>query len=97
MDGTDFKAFKSELLGKSKVRQQYDALRLKYELIETIIARRNELALSQRKLARLVGMQQPAIARLERGDSNITVETLFKVADALNLDIECKPKRLVKA
>ena len=97
MDGTDFKDFKVELLSKPGIRHQYDALKPKYEIIQAIIARRNELSLSQRELARLVGMHQPAICRLERGDNNITVGTLFRVADALNLDIEFKPRTLAKA
>ncbi|MDO9579347.1 MAG: helix-turn-helix transcriptional regulator [Bacteroidales bacterium] len=97
MDGTDFKDFKAKLLSKQGVRNQYEALNPKYAIIQAIIARRNELSLSQRGLARLAGMQQPAICRLERGDNNITVGTLFRVADALNFDIEFKPRTLVKA
>ena len=54
------------------------------------------MSMSQRKLARLVGMQQPAICRLERGDKNITIDTLFRVADALDLEIACKPKTPAK-
>jgi DNA-binding XRE family transcriptional regulator len=96
MEGTDFKDFKRELLNNPNIRNQYEALESKYEIIQTLIARRNELSLSQRELARLIGMKQPAICRLERGDNNITVGTLFRVAKALNLDIEFKPKALVK-
>jgi predicted XRE-type DNA-binding protein len=92
MKGTDFKDFKAELLKHKNVRHSYEELKPKYEIIEAIIARRNEMSLSQRKLARLVGMQQPAISRLERGDNNITIGTLFRVTDALNLKIDCKPK-----
>lgn len=91
MDGTDFKDFKAELLRKPNVRRAYEALNPKYEIIEAIIARRNEMSLSQRKLAQMIGMHQPQICRLERGDKNITVGTLFKVAEALKLQIECKP------
>jgi transcriptional regulator with XRE-family HTH domain len=40
----------------------------------------------------MIGMQQPAICRLERGDNNITIGTLFRVAQALDLNIEFKPK-----
>lgn len=87
MDGTDFKDLKRELLANPEVRRHYEALKPKYEIIEAIIARRNELSISQRQLARLVGMQQPAICRLERGDRNITIGTLFRVADALNMDL----------
>jgi len=85
MDGTDFKDFKKELLSKPNIRRQYEALRPQYDIIQAIIARRNELSISQRKLAQMVGMHQPAICRLERGDGNIKVGTLFKVADALNM------------
>ena len=92
MKGTDFKDFKAELLNDKKVRVAYEALNPKYEIIEAIIARRNEMSISQRELARLVGMKQPAICRLERGDKNITGDTLFRVTDALSLQIACKPK-----
>jgi predicted transcriptional regulator len=96
MKGTNFKDFKTELLKDKNILDAYNALNPKYEIIETIIARRNEKSMSQRDLARLVGMKQPAICRLERGDKNITVHTLFKVADALDLEIACKPKTLLK-
>jgi DNA-binding XRE family transcriptional regulator len=96
MEGTDFKDFRSELLSKPNIRKQYNALKPKYDIIQSIVARRIELSLSQRELARLIGMQQPAICRIERGDKNITVGTLFKVTDALKLDIEFKP-RLIEA
>jgi transcriptional regulator with XRE-family HTH domain len=97
MEGTNFKDFKKELLKETGVRTEYQALDKKYEIIQTIIARRNELSISQRELARMIGMQQPAICRLERGDNNITIGTLFRVAKALDLDLEFKPKEFEKA
>ena len=97
MEGTDFRDFKNELLKKPNIRRHYEALKPQYAIIQSIIARRNELSISQRELAKLVGMHQPAICRLERGDSNIKIGTLFKVADALDLDVEFKPRGLVKA
>lgn len=96
MDGTNFKDFKKELLNNKDIRREYEALQPKYAIIQAIIARRNQLSISQRKLARLTGMQQPAICRLERGDNNITVGTLFKVAAALKLNIEFKPQPSAK-
>ena len=92
MDGMDFKDYKRELLVNPDVRREYEALNPQYEIIQAIIARRNERSISQRKLARLAGMQQPQICRLERGDKNITLETLFRVANVLDLEIGCKPK-----
>ena len=96
MGETNFKDFKAELLKNPNIRREYDALQPKYAIIQTIIARRNELSLSQRQLARLSGMQQPAICRIESGDNNMTVDTLFRVANALGLDIEFKPRSLAK-
>ncbi len=87
MDGTDFKDFEAQLLSKPNIRRSYEALKPKYEMIKAIIARRNELSISQRQLARMVGMQQPAICRLERGDQNTTIGTLCKVANALNMEL----------
>ncbi len=87
MDGTDFKDFKAQLLKKPEIRRNYETLKPKYEMIQAIIARRNELSISQRRLARMVGMQQPAICRLERGDQNTTIGTLCKVANALNMEL----------
>jgi predicted transcriptional regulator len=96
MDGTDFRDFRSELLKNDDIRREYEALEPKYLIVQAIINRRNQLSLSQRQVAALSGMKQPAICRLERGDSNITVGTLFKVANALSLDIEFKPRSRVK-
>jgi transcriptional regulator with XRE-family HTH domain len=84
---TRYLDFETELLNKPGIRKEYDALKPKYDLVRTIIERRNQLQISQTHLARIVGTRQPAISRLEKGDSNTTLNTLFKVADALDLDI----------
>ena len=65
MKGTDLKDFKDYLFKDKKTRIAYEALNPKCEIIQTIIARRNELSLSQRDLARMIGIQQPAICRLK--------------------------------
>ena len=95
-EGTNLLDFKEELLKDSKEREEYERLRPKYALIQRLIERRNELRLSQEQLAKVIGMQQPAIARLESGVNTATVGTLFKVADALNLELEFRPRQLIK-
>ena len=95
-EGTNFLDFKRELLKDSKERQEYERLKPKYAMIQGLIERRNELHLSQMELARRIGMQQSAIARLESCGQNSTVVTLLKVADALDLDVEFKRKSTVK-
>jgi predicted transcriptional regulator len=94
--GTKYEDFEAELLRKPEIRREYEALKPKYEMIKTLIERRNQLRISQSELARIIGTQQPAISRLESGGSNTTIRTLFRVADALGLDVECRPKQLVK-
>ena len=86
-NSTRYQDFETELLNKPGVRKEYDALKPKYDLVRTIIERRNQLQLSQTRLARIIGTRQPAISRLEKGDSNTTLSTLLKVAEALDLDI----------
>lgn len=48
---------------------------------------RADRGLSQRDLAKLLGMSQPQVARLERGDVNPTLETLTRVAAALDVEV----------
>lgn len=94
---TNYEIHREELLKNPEFRKRYEALEPKYNLIRTIIGRRNELHLSQAQLASIIGMQQPAISRLENGGSDATIGTLLKVADALNLDVEFKPRSFVRS
>ena len=89
---TSHEEFKAELMKDPEFRREYEALEPQFAMIRALISRRNELRLSQTQLAKLVGMQQPAISRLEGGGLNTTVATLFKVADALDLEVEFKLK-----
>ena len=89
---TKYEDFEAELLRKPEIRREYEALKPKYEMIKTLIERRNQLRMSQTQLAETIGTKQPAISRLERGDYNTTLDTLFKVASALDLDISISPK-----
>ena len=90
--GTKYEDFEAELLKKPEIRREYEALKPKYEMIKTLIERRNQLRISQMQLAKTIGTKQPAISRLERGDYNTTLDTLFKVASALDLNIDISPK-----
>ncbi len=83
---TNFKKFESGLLQDPEIRKEYEDLKPKYEMIQSLIKRRNQLRISQSQLARTVGTRQPAISRLERGEfNNVTLITLIKVAHALDL------------
>lgn len=51
-----------------------------------LVAYRVEHGLSQSALGRMVGLSQPAIARIEAGDRVPTVETLLRLSDALGME-----------
>src|SRR3989338_6782517 len=51
---------------------------------------RRRKKISQAQLAAKVGMKQSAIGRIESGEQNLTLETLFKIAHALGKELEVK-------
>ena len=64
-------------------------------IADKVAERRAEMGLSQRELAELVGTTQSAIARLERGGRPPRIDTLLKIAEALDceLSVELIPNR----
>jgi transcriptional regulator with XRE-family HTH domain len=52
-----------------------------------IAALRQERGITQQEFARSLGTTQSAIARIERGEQNLSTEMLAKISDALNRDI----------
>jgi predicted transcriptional regulator len=57
------------------------------QIAERVSARRQELGLSQKQLAQLTGTTQSAIARLEAGGRPPRIDTLLKIAEALDCDL----------
>jgi transcriptional regulator with XRE-family HTH domain len=56
-------------------------------IADKVAARRQAKGLSQRELAELVGTTQSAIARLARGGRPPRIDTLLRIADALDCDL----------
>lgn len=79
-----YSQFKKEILNKKKVRLAYEALSPEFEMIVALIKRRLEKGLSQQELAHRVGTKQSAIARLESGTYNPSLDFLKKVTQALD-------------
>ncbi len=51
-----------------------------------VLTYRTEHELSQRSLAKRLGMSQPQLARLEIGEHNPTIDTLARLAQGLNIE-----------
>ena len=69
------------------------------QIADRVAERRKELGLSQAELAELVATTQSAIARLESGGRPPRIDTLLRIANALDCELvvelqpRTKPKR----
>src|SRR6185503_4947266 len=65
---------------------------------DQVAERRQQRGLSQRELAELVGTTQSAIARLERGGRPPRIDTLLRIANALDceLRVELRPRTITR-
>lgn len=68
-------------------RAGYEYARRAYELAERVRGLREASEMSQSELARRIGSTQPAIARLEAGGVAPSIETLERIAEALDLKL----------
>ena len=57
------------------------------DIADKVAARRLDKNLSQRELAELCGTPQSAIARLERGGRPPRIDTLLRIAEALECEL----------
>lgn len=53
-----------------------------------ISMRRQELKLSQKELAAMLGVSQGLVSRWEKGDANFTLSTLVAIASVLGLELQ---------
>ena len=68
------------------------------QIAEQVIEQRRARGLSQRELAELTGTTQSAIARLESGGRPPRIDTLQRIANALDceLAVELRPRTVVQ-
>ena len=94
MARTSWEDMKAARAGDSAVEAAYAAAKLAFELGEQVRGMREERGWSQRDLAKLTGMTQPAVARFEAGGTMPTLPILERIANAFDttLSVELKPK-----
>lgn len=78
-----WKELKKELLSDPEVRKEYERLKPRYQLISQLISVRAQKGLTQAQLAEKLGTKQSAIARLESGNINPSIEFLQKIAQVM--------------
>lgn len=79
-----------ELLKDPEVKKEYDKLTPRYAVVSGLIRARLEKGLTQKELATKIGTRQSAIARLETGNTNPSVDFLEKVATAMGYKLQIK-------
>ncbi len=85
----------AEQLGDPDVRMRWERLAPARAVALRLVAYRIEHGLTQTALGRLLGMAQPAVARLESGEHVPSLDTLVRLADALDIEflVDITPKR----
>ena len=86
-------ALTEELERDPDFRATWERTALARAVATAIVRHRGEHNLSQRDLARLVGMSQPQIARIELGETNPSIETLMRLSSKLGIEftIDIRP------
>lgn len=64
-------------------KAEWDALESEYEIIQAIVAARNSMHLTQKKLSEKTGIAQADISKIENGNANPSIKTLNRIANGL--------------
>jgi ribosome-binding protein aMBF1 (putative translation factor) len=89
--GRTLKEYITEQMKNPEFKKAWHDLDTEFELFESMIKAREKAGLSQTELAKRIGTKQPALSRLEKGGfKKATVETLKKIADALDARLVIK-------
>lgn len=84
---TRWKDLQKQLLDDPKVKKEYDLLVPRYEIISQMIDARLKRGFTQKDVAERLGTKQSAIARLESGSVNPSLEFLQRFAQAMGLKL----------
>jgi DNA-binding XRE family transcriptional regulator len=86
-DMIPFEQILEEKLRDPVFRAKWERLAPARAVANWLIAYRADHGLTQTALGRVLGMYQPAIARIEMGEHLPSLQTLFKLSEALGLEI----------
>lgn len=76
-----------QLRDDPEFRAEWERTGLARAIAVAVVQFRTDRGLSQRQLATNLGMTQPQVARLERGDVNPSWDTLIRVAVGLGIEL----------
>ena len=82
-----FKEFKEEYFKDPENKRIYDSMEVEFKIHSALIQERITHKLTQKQLAKKIGIAQSALARFESGRGNPTLSFLQKVTSALGLKL----------
>jgi DNA-binding XRE family transcriptional regulator len=65
----------------SKFKEEWEKSQLQRELSSKLVELRLQLGLNQSQFAKMIGVKQSFLSRLENGEQNITIQTLQEIAN----------------
>ncbi len=81
---------KKEAFKRPGVKKAYDNLEFEFQIIRALIDARSKKNLTQKQLAKKIGVDQSALARFETGKINPTLSFLQKITNGLGLKLVVK-------
>jgi ribosome-binding protein aMBF1 (putative translation factor) len=89
--GDTFTTFDDLWEASNLTQAEKDEIQFKIDLVGKLIEAREQKGISQKRLAEMSGLKQPAIARLERMQATPQVDTLFKILKPLGYTLAIVP------
>jgi len=87
---TTLKEHIAEELKNPEFAALWEESEAEYQMQKAIIAARGEAGMTQEELAKAAGMKREAISRLEAGNANPTIKTIYRIARATGKRVELR-------
>jgi len=75
-----------------ELKKAYDYAQREYEVLKELIRMRNEMGFSQSDVARMSGLTQQMVSRIETVGNSPTLRNFLKYVDSLGLEIKFEKK-----
>lgn len=85
---TRFDDFLKEQMDDQEFKTEYEALEPEFAVIQALIDARKATGISQKQLAKLTGIHQADISKLENGSANPSLKTLQRIAAGMGMKLK---------
>ena len=85
---SDFREFLDKQLQDPEFKKEWDALEPEFAIIQAMIDARKITGLTQKQLSERTGIAQGDISRIENGNANPSLNTLKRLATAMDMTLK---------